>query len=214
MTAGAQEAVEVTAGILDLYGRAASWEEVQKYLQGILRLAPELEAQKPADENWYGAPAETARKEQDEQSKRMVSAAGRLFRKHTILDIFRKSFGWISLLEPREMSRLRSFLSAYNDELNKQLKTLTVKISPDLLYENFLLPQASALSLAIAAVEQAMRIIHTEKNKSDAELSALVQVLKEIKEMLEQDMSEIQSDIEAIQETQNEETRLLSHFLL
>jgi hypothetical protein len=156
--------------------------------------------------------------EQDERGKRIASAAGRLFRKHIVLDTFRKTFGWFSLLEPRAINRLRRSLHAYNAELNNQLKTLTVKISLDQLYKNFLLPQASALSLAILADEEAVPFIHSDKkkwkHKRDAQRTALIQVLDEIKTMLEQDMAEIQTDIQAIRETQNEESSPSSYFLL
>jgi hypothetical protein len=191
-TAGAKEAATVGAKVLGFAKQNADWAgAVKPYLQKIFALTPELEAQKPRD----GAPVQGG---PQTVGKRIVSSAGRQFRKKWLSDQFKSESKIRFSKRPIGLKVVDQGLKLYETLLKaNELDTVTEIKDRDTRSAE-LGQEAAAIAVVKDAAEAWLnRYRGTEKAKRVEAVTRLLQALA-------QDKKEIDMDLTSIDEAQGE----------
>ena len=206
-TAGAQEAVDISATVLKYFATRMPWDLMQTFLQSQLGLTQELEDQAPkGDENgkkqWDSGNSETG--------NRITSASGRLFRKKTILNEFTGGFGWAWThpKEPNHVRLLRDTLQHYDGLLTSQVNNVNKIIPPELMLQ-ILKAQKLDIDWGLDQAQNSKGAVNSLLHQyySDKKIPQLMGLCNTIMAHLKEDLSEVSLDITSIQAEQKNKVK-------
>jgi|GEM_PF-2676044 len=198
-TAGAKEAVDISATVLTYFAGRMPWPLLQTFLQSQLGLTAELEAQEPkankeGKKQWDSGASPTG--------NRTTAAAGRLFRKESILSAFRASFGW-AWTHPREpygVKILRGTLEHYDGLLNSQVNNVNKILPPEVMLA-VVKEQKLDLDSATNQMVNAIGGVNSLAPRYYAKdkVPGLLAALNTISGYMREDQTEVRQDIESLQ---------------
>ncbi len=181
-TAGAKEAKDIGAKILQYYKAGASWGNVVKpYLKKVFGLTSELEAQKP-----------TARHPQPEE--RLTSASGRLFRKTWLYDQFKSNSSVTGKKRPGDLKAIDAALLGYKNASKLELDQISTPLNTT-TKQGMLLTSKGFLTQAL---QLARAYVQANHNNADKNLQTRVAAANELITELNLDKKEIDLDLTSI----------------
>ena len=191
-TIGAQEAVNASTKVIEIWSKNRPWSELESYLKGIFGLTDELEQQERDAEGKWGP--------EKEGGNRIVSGSGRWFRKIMVYKMFTSAFGGKG--GPFKIQELRSVLNRYDILLNTDLQSINQKMEFTARL-GILETQLKTLQDAHGLLGPAQGEIKDWKS-FEFQRRKLVDALIAIADLMREDQVEIERDIASIHEAQAE----------